>query len=770
MATTQCPEEAPGQDGTECGCQEPSADTSFQTHLCLRRFPQCLPSLWQQPSRPGLSGMEKRPPKVPRIAWEEKKERPGAAAAWQPHSRPGLSRMEKRRPKMPRIAWEEEKEHPWAAAAWQPPSKPSLSRMEKRLPKMPRIAWEEEKEHPGAAAAWQPPSRPGLSGMEKRPPKVPRIAWEEKKEHPGAAAAWQPNEVEEVQPLQADWNLLEEEQPSNVSSEHVLDKSLSELALGDPHDAVVTLLHRAPLCDREAAAIWRQMVSTSRRPEKVLRELLRVLEDWPLHRTSTSDGDSIHICALAATRALQEISRMPQLPLCFPLFFPDFFLTLLFQVFCSMEELPEEVHALWRGFQQEGRFPTTPSRFAMQTLKILLCRLGLEDVVLEAQRKCVWDTLLYPETRHCAMRILAREMRRLSKHSRTQMNYWLVELLSRKELCWEVPAMAFLAELMVPPDLRVLENGFLQLALRYLQSESSVMWRMVLRGLVTLSNRPSMAERMGILQTRLMNLLGDVDSDVLRMTLFLLRKMLQEASSPLCHTIALELAERLQPLFEHDNSHVQLLSLQLFHHTIEVVKKKGGKQLKAQVKQSMIQLLCLLHSENQEVAEASRVTLLRAATFLKKRRLSQVLERRNTWGAGECLLSECSSKQASQYMQQAMCCLQSQQQPTQEAAIRFLGLIGRHLRSQHEEVQVIHHALQNMPDDISSSVSNLAPARPVPWPLLTQSLPGRTPSHGAAGGSQPCHGPAGLAGAQLPSHHGLQRDLWPGAPPPFLLL
>ncbi|XP_061865410.1 uncharacterized protein LOC133626985 [Colius striatus] len=285
MATTQCPEEAPGQDGTECGCQEPSADTSFQTHPCLRRFPQCLPSPWQQPSRPGLSGMEKRPPKVPRIAWEEKKE------------------------------------------------------------------------------------------------------------HPGAAAAWQPNEVEEVQPLQADWNLLEEEQPSNVSSEHVLDKSLSELALGDPHDAVVTLLHRAPLCDREAAAIWRQMVSTSRRPEKVLRELLRVLEDWPLHRTSTSDGDSIHICALAATRALQEISRMPQLPLCFPLFFPRFFRALLFQVFCSMEELPEEVHALW---------------FAMQTLKILLCRLGLEDVVLEAQRKCVWDTLLYPETRHCAMRILAR--------------------------------------------------------------------------------------------------------------------------------------------------------------------------------------------------------------------------------------------------------------------------------------------------------------------------------------------------------------------------
>lgn len=43
------------------------------------------------------------------------------------------------------------------------------------------------------------------------------------------------------------------------------------------------------------------MVSTSGTAEKVLLELLCVLEDWPLHSTSTSDGDKKDVFALAVS-------------------------------------------------------------------------------------------------------------------------------------------------------------------------------------------------------------------------------------------------------------------------------------------------------------------------------------------------------------------------------------------------------------------------------------------------------------------------------------
>lgn len=43
------------------------------------------------------------------------------------------------------------------------------------------------------------------------------------------------------------------------------------------------------------------MVTTSMTTKKVFRELLCVLEDWPLHSTSTCDGDQQDVLALAVS-------------------------------------------------------------------------------------------------------------------------------------------------------------------------------------------------------------------------------------------------------------------------------------------------------------------------------------------------------------------------------------------------------------------------------------------------------------------------------------
>lgn len=52
---------------------------------------------------------------------------------------------------------------------------------------------------------------------------------------------------------------------------------------------------------RAAVTMWRVIVSSSRTAEKVLPELLCVLEDWPLHRTSTSDKDDSDVFSLAVS-------------------------------------------------------------------------------------------------------------------------------------------------------------------------------------------------------------------------------------------------------------------------------------------------------------------------------------------------------------------------------------------------------------------------------------------------------------------------------------
>ncbi|KFV89718.1 hypothetical protein N326_04509, partial [Eurypyga helias] len=102
---------------------------------------------------------------------------------------------------------------------------------------------------------------------------------------------------------------------------------------------------------RGAVSMWRVMMSTRLSAEKVLLELLHVLEDWPLHSTTTSDGDGAGVFALAATMALQEILRLPRCIHRFLVHFPSLFLALLFQISFSTEQMTEEVDAFWRECQ-----------------------------------------------------------------------------------------------------------------------------------------------------------------------------------------------------------------------------------------------------------------------------------------------------------------------------------------------------------------------------------------------------------------------------------
>ena len=50
-----------------------------------------------------------------------------------------------------------------------------------------------------------------------------------------------------------------------------------------------------------AAAMWRLLVSKPEAAERVLQELLSVLEDWPLHKIFTSDGDDTDVFSLAVS-------------------------------------------------------------------------------------------------------------------------------------------------------------------------------------------------------------------------------------------------------------------------------------------------------------------------------------------------------------------------------------------------------------------------------------------------------------------------------------
>ncbi|XP_053838393.1 uncharacterized protein LOC128809969 [Vidua macroura] len=518
---------------------------------------------------------------------------------------------------------------------------------------------------------------------------------------------------------------------ANDSAEHRLDNTLLHLTKAQPNDAVMTLLRVAPSCDRAAMAMWKTIMCSPRTAKLVQLILLDVLGSWPEYSTCTSDGDKTGVFALAATVVMWKILQEPRVPRIATAHLPRLFVHLLFQVFFSTEQMPKKVLTFWKGCQEQHGLATSPNRFAVRTLKSLLCQKQYKDVVMAMERRCGWDTLLCADTHHYAVGLLAREMRHASLELCSSIALHLLWLLSTQEPRWDLPALAFLVEVLECLDSSECGDSVVEVSSRYLQSECRERRRLALRALLELIDDPSMclgtglwppgpaaagwcfknlcstqAEKMWRLTESLMDLLWDSDAEIAGLTLITLSFIFLHKSILISTPIALQLAKALLPLFDHENSQVQLLSIKLFQDMMGFLEK-GEKPLERPVHQSLLPLFFHCHDENQRVAEASRETLICVAEFLRRRDLEKLVKKEKLWIFANCLLAEDRSR-AAEHLRRALPYLQSPQEPLREAAVRFMGMAGRSLRGQQGELQLISEALEGMVNDISVSVGSLA--------------------------------------------------------------
>ncbi|XP_027488321.1 uncharacterized protein LOC113941361, partial [Corapipo altera] len=387
---------------------------------------------------------------------------------------------------------------------------------------------------------------------------------------------------------------------ANATPEEKLLTEFLRVTEAHPADVVFTLLRCAPSCDRAAATLWKIIASSGRTVVKVLPELLRVMQNWPWLSRPTSDGDKTHVFALAATRVIWEILQMLQRTEPLKKYSPRLLVELLFQTSISPEQTPEEVDTLWRECQKQCDLPTDSKRFAVLTLKAVLRHLECEDVVFSMEQKRGWDTLLSADTHHYAVGLLAREMCRASTPLYYRIACRLLRLLTREKTSWELPAMAFLVEVLDYPDMTEWSDIVLEILSRHLWSQCTEMRRLVLRSLVVLSKDPGMADGIERLTPSLMEVLWDTDRELVRMALSVFINEVQDRDIRISTLTALQLAEMLQPLFGYDNIHVQVLSINLFQKVMELGVEESKQPLKTHVIYSLLPLFFHWHNENQD--------------------------------------------------------------------------------------------------------------------------------------------------------------------------
>ncbi|XP_051628112.1 maestro heat-like repeat-containing protein family member 6 isoform X6 [Manacus candei] len=521
---------------------------------------------------------------------------------------------------------------------------------------------------------------------------------------------WEEKTVSNVNEVPAIVRSIHQWLTCRVSPEVRPPIAIRRLAHAHPGHVVTTLLHCAPACDRAAAILWRTIASSATTAHEVLPTLLRVMEDWPLHSVCTSNGDHVDVFALAATLALWLMVQELQCQDALFVYAPRLLLALLCQVSMSTEQMPQEVSTFWRGCQELHGLPAHPNSFVVQTIRALLCRLQWDQELVSVERKRGWDALLSADTHHYAVGLLAREMRHVLVPSYGPLARHLLGLLSTEGPRWELPALAFLVEVLDYLDVNTSPDSVLQILARHLQSQCPERRRLALRGLLVLSVDPSMAKDICSLSEPLLELLRDGDGELVTMTLSVFRNVLRDGdNSDEFSSTAPRLAEALRPVFDNDNSHVQLLSIRLFREVMEVLAEEGTEPWEMQVRQSLVPLFFRWHDENQRVAEAAREALLWAASFLHRKDLEQLLETEQPFRFCDCLMEKDISHRG-EHLQQALPYLQSPQEPLREAAVRFMGVAGWHMREWQQDLWPILKGLTAMSEDDCPSVSNMRAA------------------------------------------------------------
>ncbi|KAK4805353.1 hypothetical protein QYF61_003438 [Mycteria americana] len=470
--------------------------------------------------------------------------------------------------------------------------------------------------------------------MAERPPSHPRVAWEEVGAPQESISLLEPYEVSTVQPLQNGDTLPED------TAEH------PELQLGWDSESTWFLSS----CDSsDTTTVFGEYLQPSQMTDVLLVAIQALTADDIYDRQMGSN-------------VLDMAMRDP----------PSW-----------LTDVPKIMRSIHINVE---RIRTEPARHSLVALLLLLTKRCPREAVrslLKISPTCdsaalaMWEVMI--SVPWALWRVLMELLSVLQDQRLRQVFSCVVE-----------DACIYPLALLVCTDVETEEFAALYKAQRFLRRPSLVMLLLVLRGLITLSKTPEtgglsplhnketvcfiQARKMAVLLPDIMETLQDANTDVKMKALVFLRNMMAHMKREEASLIALQLAEKLLPLFDDESSQVREVSISLFKDVMKTVLERSKKKMKKTVQRVLLPLFIRMNDQIKSVAKASGDTLLACAEFLRWRKLSYLAKTSQTDLIGECLVLRDRSR-VEEYVCQSLPYLKDAQASLREAAIRFIAIL-----------------------------------------------------------------------------------------------
>ncbi|XP_048784338.1 maestro heat-like repeat family member 5 [Lagopus muta] len=422
----------------------------------------------------------------------------------------------------------------------------------------------------------------------------------------------------------------------------------------------------------------------------MVRELLRLLEMAPLG-LETESGTLTVAAATALYKLLQNLEYGPQLRL----LFPELFVLLVIQLVSSGELGPLEATAITEEpFRPSA--PTSAISMVMEALRLLLLCADMDNLALCMETQDLWAQLLGAATWRNGLRSLAKVMLRKCQSQSSCIFSHLQNLLRFHQLQWrEVPAMALYFEMWSCQGPRDDDSCTEKIFRKYIASKRPESRELALRGLQDLY-----AGRTQLLLPDVLRWLQDVRADVKLQAMRLLRGILAQHPASIPGALG-QLAVLLLSCFNEDDVELRWRSMELFALLLEA---PGRKQLLPEAERSLLPLFIHMNEDIPNVAQAAQNALIHAAKLLEWQQLQRLASMAEVWMIADCLLQK-RGRFAELYLKQIVLHLHSPQAPVREAAVRFLGMLGRQLRHENQQMVLdIRKALQGAKEDSDPAV------------------------------------------------------------------
>ncbi|XP_077792007.1 maestro heat-like repeat family member 5 [Podarcis muralis] len=403
-----------------------------------------------------------------------------------------------------------------------------------------------------------------------------------------------------------------------ISDTRTKDETLTavvNLAAKRLNPVVDTLLDCSLECDESAAAIWKALVSNPYSSSKLLRPLLKRLQDEDPNAEVTYRRRSTSQMPMAATNALCLILSLPEASDVLQNKFPQLLLALITQIYFLFGTSR-------RVSRAASLMPEPPSHLhplvtTVQALKNLIgCGGYIEEYkILEVQR--CWDMLSNPESFFDGIRLLTRTLFSFCKVHLKRTFKEANAYLRRPDVKERTVGMAFFTELLFHSQIGLffVTQDILDILKEWMGQASPLMQLFSIQGLGYMLQHQLEEKSLKPFISPLINCASNQDRSIAKESIKCLQLMFHHLEEEEYSLAGCSLYPQLFKHFNDEDNEFRLCSINLFGMLLRGVKEEHRNRVEDIVVRSLVPLIIQL--TDPVSGEECRIVLNTIVTFLK---------------------------------------------------------------------------------------------------------------------------------------------------------